>query len=278
MIEPLLSDDALLADIEAAPRAADRLHLWWLGQSGYLVQWQNVRLLIDPYLSESLTRKYEKTEKPHVRMTRRVVDPACLRQIGFITSSHSHTDHLDAETLQPLRRGNGSAVFIAPKGNTEIATQRWGAEPNVLMDDGDRRAWDGFSIQALPAAHDKLDCDAAGHHLYLGYVFRFGEFSIYHSGDTVVYEGLADRLKQHAVDLAILPINGKVGNMNGRDAANLAHAGAAKLVIPCHYDMFEFNTASPAEQFIPECDRLGQAYRVLQAGERMTLVAGGTTA
>ena len=35
-----------------------------------------------------------------------------------------------------------------------------------------------------------------------------------------------------------------------------------------HYDMFEFNTADPRELFIPECERLGQPYRVLRAGER----------
>jgi hypothetical protein len=28
----------LLADIDSAPRAAWRIDLWWLGQSGYLLQ------------------------------------------------------------------------------------------------------------------------------------------------------------------------------------------------------------------------------------------------
>lgn len=271
MIEPLLSDDALLADIEAAPRDNDRLHLWWLGQSGYLVQWQHTRVLIDPYLSDSLTKKYANTDKPHVRMTRRVVDPARLRQISYVTSSHSHTDHLDPETLQAVRRGNDSAVFIAPAATKEVAAQRWGAEPNVLLDDGDRRTWGGFGIEAIAAAHDQLDRDAHGRHLYLGYVLRLGAFSIYHSGDTVVYDGLAERLQRQAVDLAILPINGQVGNMNGRDAAQVAHAAGAKLVVPCHYDMFTFNTASPDEQFVPECRRLGQPFRVLRCGQRLTL-------
>ena len=41
----------------------------------------------------------------------------------------------------------------------------------------------------------------------------------------------------------------------------------AKLVIPCHYDMFEFNTATP-DEFVAECQRLGQPYRVLKLGER----------
>ena len=81
---------------------------------------------------------------------------------------------------------------------------------------------------------------------------------------------MANILRSHNIDIAILPINGKVGNMNGRDAANLAKDIGAKLVIPCHYDMFEFNTADPNEQFVPECQRLGQPYRVLKLGERFT--------
>ena len=58
--------------------------------------------------------------------------------------------------------------------------------------------------------------------------------------------------------------------MSGVDAARLGKAIGAKIVIPCHYDMFEFNTADSAEEFIPECQRLGQPYRVLQLGKRFS--------
>ena len=104
---------------------------------------------------------------------------------------------------------------------------------------------------------------------WVGYELRIGGERLYHSGDTVVYEGMVERLRPFNVDLAILPINGKVGNMGGRDAARLAHDIGAKLVIPCHYEMFEFNTASP-DEFARECERLGQPCRVLRAGERLT--------
>ena len=90
MIEPLLSDDALLADIAVAARSLELLHLWWLGQSGFLVQWNGHRMLMDPYLSDSLTEKYARTDKPHVRMSRRVVDPARLDAIDVVTTSHNH--------------------------------------------------------------------------------------------------------------------------------------------------------------------------------------------
>ena len=40
--------------------------------------------------------------------------------------------------------------------------------------------------------------------------------------------------------------------------------------MPCHYDMFVFNTASP-DPFVDECERLGQPYRVVRAGERCSV-------
>ncbi len=75
MIKPALMDDAFLADVATAADDHALLHLWWLGQSGFLVQWLGSYLLIDPYLSDSLTRKYAGTDKPHVRMTERVISP-----------------------------------------------------------------------------------------------------------------------------------------------------------------------------------------------------------
>ena len=113
MIQPALSGDALLADIR---RSA--FHVWWLGQSGFLVQYQGRHLLIDPYLSDSLTKKYAATGKPHVRMTERAIAPERLDFVDVATSSHNHTDHLDAETLGPLLRANPAMRLMCPPSRT----------------------------------------------------------------------------------------------------------------------------------------------------------------
>lgn len=278
MIEPLLSDDALLADIESVSKGPDALHVWWLGQSGFLIEYNDARVLIDPYLSDSLTRKYEQTDKPHVRISRRVIDPARLTRIGLITSSHGHTDHLDAETLRAVREADRIAdepwdpMLIAPRAIADPAKERWGTDADELLSDGERLEWAAIGIEAVLAAHPTVERDANGASKYLGYVFTFGRYRVYHSGDTVVFDGLADALRALGpFDVAILPINGKVGNMSGTDAARLAKVIGAKLVIPCHYDLFEFNTADPHAEFVPECQRLEQPYRVLRLGERLTL-------
>ncbi len=276
MIKPVLQDDALLADITAAE--PDALHIWWLGQSGFLVRWHGRHVLFDPYLSDSLTRKYEKTDKPHVRMYGRVIAPEKLDFVRIVTSSHNHTDHLDAETLLPLWRANPSMRLILPEANILFALERLGVarEKLVGVNDGASVTMGGVTFHGIPAAHNTLDRDAQGRCIYMGFVVKLGPWTIYHSGDTLLYDGMAERLRTFAIDVAILPINGNVperriaGNLDGREAAELAHAIGAKTVVPCHYEMFAFNTASP-DEFVAECKRLGQTRRVLRAGERLSL-------
>src|SRR5262245_58436230 len=125
MIRPVLQDDALLEDIERARfDAPGHLHLWWLGQSGVLVQWQGRHLLFDPYLSDSLTTKYAASERPHVRLTARVIAPERLTFIDVVTSSHNHTDHLDRDTLVPLMRANPAVQLVIPEANREFDVDR----------------------------------------------------------------------------------------------------------------------------------------------------------
>src|SRR5437867_2667254 len=107
MIKPALQSDTFLADVLAAREDFEHFHLWWLGQSGFLLQWQGGHLLFDPYLSDSLTKKYANTDKPHVRMTERVVAPERLNFIDAVTSSHNHT----GATTRSVIRTCGLSVF-----------------------------------------------------------------------------------------------------------------------------------------------------------------------
>lgn len=269
MIQPVLSDDAFLADVRAANVWDGGVRLWWLGQSGFLVQFDGAHLLLDPYLSDSLTKKYANTDKPHIRMTERVVDPERLDFIDIVTSSHNHTDHLDAETLIPLMEANPDLQLIAPAANVEFAAQRLGCNPDWIIGLEDRDAVETppFRIVAVPAAHEKTGPE------YHGYIVQCGDWTIYHSGDTVLYEGMVERLREYRIDVALLPINGRAperrvaGNLNAREAARLGRDIGARTVIPCHYDMFTFNTADPAE-FAEAARAVGQPCHILRCGER----------
>lgn len=277
MIPAFQKDAALLADIARA-RAEGRPRVWWLGQSGFLVVTAGATILFDPYLSDSLTEKYAATDKPHTRLTERVIDPGDLTGIDIITSSHNHTDHLDAATLLPLLNANPDAKLVIPRANRGFVLDRLGPLENRLLeiDAGETLTSGAAVMHGIPAAHNTVEKDDSGRCRFLGYVAKAGGFTFYHSGDTLMHDGLVPALAPFAPDVAFLPINGNrpgrrvAGNLDGREAAELARAIRARLAIPHHFDMFDFNTASP-ELFIGECRRLGQACHVLRNGEGVDL-------
>lgn len=279
MNKPVLQDDAFLADVARAKNHPGQLHLWWLGQSGFLIQWQGHHLLIDPYISDSLTKKYAATNKPHVRMTERVIAPERLDLIDVVTSSHNHTDHLDRETLIPLWKTNPNLTMIVPRANLDFAAERLQVATEMLTPiraDGEAVQAGPFTIHAIPSAHEALEQDENGDHRFIGIIVQAGPSTIHHSGDCVLYDGLVERLRKWKIDIALLPINGRdpargvAGNFSGEEAAQLGKEINARLVIPCHYEMFEFNTVSPQE-FVEAAKKIGQEYVVLKNGGRLDL-------
>ncbi len=279
MIRPVLQDDAFLDDVARAKEHPDQLHLWWLGQSGFLIQWQGRHLLLDPYLSDSLTRKYAGTDKPHVRMTGRLIAPERLGFVDIVTSSHNHTDHLDAGTLLPLLEANPDLKMIVSRASLQFAADRLGRAPDELLPiraDGDSIWIEPFTLHAIPAAHEALEQDDNGDHRFIGLIVQAGPWTIYHSGDCIPHQGLVERLRDWQIDLALLPINGRdpargvPGNFTGEEAAQLGKQMNAGIVIPCHFEMFEFNTVSP-EVFTEPAAQLGQPYKLLRCGERLSM-------
>jgi len=285
LIKPIQQAEALLANIDivrqqAEPLDKSPLHIWWLGQSGFLVQYQGKHLLFDPYLSDSLTTKYAQTDKPHTRISELVIDPALLPEISIVTSSHNHTDHLDAETLNPILAKSPGIQLIFPEANRAFVANRLGlpVDSSTLtgLVDGQTLNIDGFRFHGVPAAHNEVERDNLGQPKFMGFVVNVGPYTLYHSGDTLWYDGIVEILKPFAVDVAFLPINGNkperrvAGNLNPDEAARLGVAIGARLVIPHHYDLFAFNTADPAD-FVKACKRHQTPYRVMQLGERLSI-------
>lgn len=275
MIRPVRFHEGLLADIRASDKRDGSFRLWWLGQSGFLLQWRGVHVLLDPYLSDSLTKKYSQTDKPHVRMTELVIDPAQLSFVDVVTSSHNHTDHLDAETLRPIRAGNPHPKLVIAESNRAFVAERLGIDSAIPIgvDDGTTVDVSGIRFSGVASAHETVERDELGRARFLGYVLQFDDWVVYHSGDTIRYPEMAEKLRPFGAHIALLPINGRAperrvaGNLSGPEAAQLAKDIGARMVIPCHFEMFEFNTASP-DEFVTECRRLGQPCQVLRCGER----------
>lgn len=103
---------------------------------------------------------------------------------------------------------------------------------------------------------------------------------------TVVYPGLPDLLRRERIDVGMLPINGRdyfrnsrniIGNMNIREAAELAAVAGMETVIPLHYDVFATNSEKPG-YFLQELyeHTPEQKCHVMARGERFLYVSPRT--
>ena len=211
-------------------------------------------------------------------MSELVVRPELLKNISVVTSSHNHTDHLDAETLIPVLKNNPRIQLIIPEANRAFVADRLQCDPDfpIGLNEGQSHSVDGFLFHGIPAKHNEIERDAKGNCRYMGYVIEFGEYAIYHSGDTLWFEGMVALLKPYHIDVAILPINGDdparkvAGNLSAKESVALGRAIGTKRVVPCHYDMFAFNTAD-VNEFVGEAEKMGQGYKVLRGGEYLEI-------
>jgi L-ascorbate metabolism protein UlaG (beta-lactamase superfamily) len=219
--------------------------LVWLGQSSVALRLGGSTVLVDPYLS------------PHPdRLVPPPFAPEEARGADLVLITHDHLDHLDAPALPAIAAASPGATVVVPEEIVERVTGLGIEADRVRGLAADASAEvGGVTVEAVPACHGESADDAYRLGPFLGYVVSAGGARVYHSGDTVPFEGLAARLLEKRVDVALLPINGRdderhargiVGNLDAREAAELAAEIRADAVVPIHWDMFAGNPGDPA--------------------------------
>jgi L-ascorbate 6-phosphate lactonase len=230
---------------------SSEVELIWLGQAGYRVRVGATRVLIDPFLSEHEARLFP---------------PPDLTEIGgpidWVLVTHEHLDHLDISFLERLVLHFPDVRLVIPEpiadqlGDVIEASHVMAVQPEDIVElDGELR------VEVVAAYHGREVADGYtdGSHIdgrvrFVGYILRTPAISIYHSGDTIVTDALLATLQSKSLDVALLPINGRdyfreeaglVGNMNYREAVELALRSGVRILVPMHWDLFAGNTERP---------------------------------
>jgi L-ascorbate metabolism protein UlaG (beta-lactamase superfamily) len=238
--------------------APGRPGLFWLGQAGFWIETGRHRVLIDPYLSDSLARKYAGKPNDHRRLMPPPIAVEHLPRPDLVLVTHAHTDHMDPDTLRPLATRFPALPFVVPAARMEMARERIGETANLVAVDAGETAspLEGLAVTAFPAAHETLERDSDGRHLFLGYGISGGGFRLYHSGDTIPFDGLTEAVRAFRPDIALLPVNGRdavrlaagiPGNLTLAEAITLAGAADAAFLVPHHFGLFAFNTIGETE-------------------------------
>jgi L-ascorbate metabolism protein UlaG (beta-lactamase superfamily) len=241
---------------DALRNPIEQLELYWLGQSGFLLRTRKVTWIIDPYLSNHLADKYRDHVFSHERMKPAPIAIEDLSALDYVFCTHIHGDHLDRPTLEAIAKNQSKTCFVLPGGIESEVSSLQIDHHRFIWAEADKSFWLEDEIEVVPvkAAHEDFEYDTRGRHRFLGYVFRCGEMTLYHSGDCIPYQGLAEKLRELRPDVALLPINGRskeltekkiIGNFSLAEAIELCLRAKIPAMMAQHFGMFAFNTIRP---------------------------------
>lgn len=191
------------------------IDLTWLGHATWLIQYQQHRILLDPFLNDSPTAPMKASE----------VDA------DTILVSHGHFDHV-ADVAEIANRCG--ATVVAGFEIAEWFAKNHGVDKTIGMNIGGSLSLPFGSIKMTPAIHSSQLPDGSYGGVAGGFLVMLGEKKIYFACDTALFSDMK-LIAEKQVDVAVLPI-GDLFTMGPKDSVQAANYLDAKQVLPSHYD------------------------------------------
>lgn len=212
------------------------MKITWLGQAGLLFEHEKYKIMIDPYLSDSVV-------KVNPKNFRRVEVDKSFFDIkpDMMIFTHNHLDHYDPETAPRFITEESSMTVLAPSSVWHEVRKIGGDNNYVWFNRHTQWSQFGLTLTAVKAEHS----DTAA----IGVIIDDGEKKYYVTGDTLYNEEIFDDIPNDIYAI-FLPVNGVGNNMNMTDAGRFAERVGAKKVVPIHIGMFD---ELDADDFL--CDR-----------------------
>ena len=205
------------------------LKVTWIGQAGLYVEADELKILIDPYLSDSCGK----------------INPLSHRRFGVedwvydikpdvMIFTHKHLDHYDPETVVHFIDENSNITVLAPKSVWDEVRKIGGNNNYILFNRHTEWTQNGIKFTAVKAEHSDITP--------IGVIIDDGERKYYVTGDTLYNEEIFADIPSDIYAL-FLPVNGVGNNMNMTDAARFAKRINAERTVPIHIGMFDELTA-----------------------------------
>ena len=218
--------------------------LTWLGHAAWLLESEEIRVLIDPFITGNPSSRVKADE---------------LNKIDYIAVTHNHSDHL-GDTVRISNR-TGAKVISMFENINMMFKDGLKQENGIGMNKGGELVDVGkIKVALVQAVHSGNEC---------GVVIELGGKIIYHAGDTAFFSDMSLIGKQFNIDIAMLPIGGYF-TMGPKQAAEAAAVLKAKIVIPMHYNTFPQISQDP-NSFVNALNRAGQKGIVALPGKPIEL-------
>jgi len=150
-----------------------------------------------------------------------------LPKADIILVTHEHSDHLDANLINDLKKP-GTLLFC---NENSTATVSWG----MVMKAGDRQEINNIIIEAVPA-YNIVNERSKGQPFHpkgsgIGFILTIGDKKFYVAGDT---ENTPEMKALKNIDVAFLPMNLPY-TMTPEMVADAAKSFKPKILYPYHY-------------------------------------------
>lgn len=201
------------------------MKITWLGQAGLMFEKDGFRIMVDPYLSDSV-------KKVNPLNYRRVpVDEQFLKmRPDVLILTHNHIDHTDPETL-PHYLEKFSDITVLASENAWQEARKYGHGHNYVMFNR-HTEWSccGMKFTAVKAEHSDTHA--------VGVIIDDGEKKYYITGDTLYNTDIFTDIPDDIYAMFV-PVNGVGNNLNFEDASRLAEKVNPVKAVPLHFGMFD---------------------------------------
>ena len=237
-VRPTDSIPVVRHDLKKLDRSEDLIV--WFGHSGYLLQMDGVRYLIDPVFVEGAPFGIMNA---FFRGTK-VFDVADLPEIDYLIITHDHWDHLDYHVAKELQN-RVRKVYTGLGVGAHL--ERWGYRPDQIVEldwDESTPTAEGGRVHCLPTQHFSGRGLTSAQSLWASFVLQGPKHSVYVGGDggfSPHYAVIGKQFPQ--LDLAILE-NGQYSeqwsgiHMLPEHLGETMHSLGAKRILTVHHAKF----------------------------------------
>lgn len=235
----------------------------WTGGAGFIIEYAGTTIGIDLYLSD-ICRGNNGSFK---RLVPSPVNAEALK-LDFLVATHDHGDHFDKGSINVIVNPNTGTKLIGP-GSVLRAALDMDIDSSLVyrLDRGEAAEFGCFKIYAVYCDHGEQSHDA------IGVIIEIGGKRIYFTSDTCYRADLYKLINlEPKIDILLVPINGKYGNPDSKDAAYITAWVKPKIVIPCHFWLFKEHGGDPGS-FVECCRKIApeSEVNVLAVGETIVV-------